>query len=76
MKTSSTGDTRAQGGFTLIEVIAVLVVLALVAGLAGARLFTGRSGDVLHFIPPNERPQHRSARFERDSLRARERGLQ
>jgi len=49
MKTSSTGDARAlnQGGFTLIEVIAVLVVLALVAGLAGARLFTGRSGDVL-----------------------------
>jgi general secretion pathway protein H len=48
MKMLPTGDGRArQDGFTLIEVIAVLLVLAIVAGLASARFLADRSGDVL-----------------------------
>ena len=36
-----------QSGFTLIEVIAVLMVLAIVAGLVGARLRPGSGSDAL-----------------------------
>ena len=36
-----------QSGFTLIEIIAVLLVLAIVAGLVGARVRSGSGGDVL-----------------------------
>jgi prepilin-type N-terminal cleavage/methylation domain-containing protein len=36
-----------QGGFSLIEVIAVLLVLAIVTGLAGVRLHPGGGSDAL-----------------------------
>jgi general secretion pathway protein H len=36
-----------QAGFTLVELLAVLVVLALVAGLAATQLGTRHSGEVL-----------------------------
>jgi general secretion pathway protein H len=48
MKTSTAGNIRAhQDGFTLIEVLAVVMVLAIVAGLATARFVAGHGGDAL-----------------------------
>ena len=48
MKTSAAGKMRVhQDGFTLIEVLAVVMVLAIIAGLATARFIAGHGNDVL-----------------------------
>ena len=50
-----------QSGFTLIEVIAVLLVLAILAGLVGVRLRPGGGSDALqataHDSPRAAAPQ-------------------
>src|SRR5262245_34194291 len=48
-RTSRTGNAMRsrQDGFTLVELLAVLVVLALVAGVAATHLGTRHSGEVL-----------------------------
>jgi general secretion pathway protein H len=48
MKTLAVGSMRThQEGFTLIEVLAVLMVLAILAGLATTRFITGRGSGLL-----------------------------
>lgn len=59
--TPSTGVTAA--GFTLVELLAVLVVLAIVAGVAVASLRARRSGDVLQATAYELASRFRAARL-------------
>jgi general secretion pathway protein H len=51
-----------QGGFTLVEILAVLLVLAIVAGLAGARLGGRGGGDSLQALAHEFASRCRAAR--------------